>query len=161
MAGWEHESRNTKSTADKEIKRRTWAENNQIKLACRKDRRHFAHRDSRPERPSKVRKLPLHELKKVAKCAKCGQLGTGRQSAATSTSPKRLSEKGPARRFSFNRLEKKLAERNLKVVRLDDKPAAACGVGGRVNTLFVALVPCAVAGQPGVIRMIVVADDIP
>ena len=55
--------------------RRTWSENRKLKMAHRKDRRHFDDVDGRPDRQKGRRRLSIAELKKVTKCANCGEKG--------------------------------------------------------------------------------------
>ena len=59
-----------------EKRRRTWAENNALKKAQKKDRRHFETPSSRPPRPPQ-HKGPLHtaQLKAITRCARCGMKG--------------------------------------------------------------------------------------
>ena len=55
--------------------RRTGTENRKMKMAQKKDCRHFDEPESRPERPKERRRLSTAELKKVTKCANCGEKG--------------------------------------------------------------------------------------
>lgn len=57
---------------DKEKKKRTWSENKALKLARKKDRRHFdGGKDSRSHRPFNRKKLSVDELKKITRCRRC------------------------------------------------------------------------------------------
>lgn len=56
-------------------KRRSWAENKQLKAARKKDRRHFDDKESRHPRPRNHRKLSVAELKKVTRCGNCLERG--------------------------------------------------------------------------------------
>ena len=62
---------------------------------------------------------------------------------------------------SFEKLQAKLKENGLKTIKLQETPSKASGVGGAAMTLFMALAPCILGGQPGVIKLTVVEDDIP
>ena len=69
----EHEALNFAS--DWPNKKKTWLENKQLKLARRKDRRHFEDRSSRPAKPGNRRRLSIEQLKKVTRCGNCKQKG--------------------------------------------------------------------------------------
>ena len=61
---------------DKEKKKRTWSENKALKLAQKKDRRHFdGGKDSRSHRPVNRNKLSIEELKKITRCRRCDKIG--------------------------------------------------------------------------------------
>lgn len=60
---------------DKGKKKRTWSENKAMKLARRKDRRHFDLPEGRPSRPPNRRKMSVEELKKITSCRRCGKVG--------------------------------------------------------------------------------------
>ena len=62
---------------------------------------------------------------------------------------------------SYEKLEKRLNEVGLRTIKLEESPSKASGVGGDAKSLFMALSPCVLGGQPGVIKLTVVADDIP
>ena len=62
---------------------------------------------------------------------------------------------------SYEKLEKRLYEVGLRTIKLEESPSKASGVGGDAKSLFMALSPCVLGGQPGVIKLTVVADDIP
>ena len=62
---------------------------------------------------------------------------------------------------SYNKPQQKLAEVGLKTIKLKEAPAKASGVGGAAKTLFMALAPCVLGGQPGVIKLTVVDGDVP
>ena len=62
---------------------------------------------------------------------------------------------------SYRRLEKCLAERGLRPVKLSESPSPASGIGGEAKPLFCSLVPCVLGDKPGVIRMTVVSQDVP
>lgn len=62
---------------------------------------------------------------------------------------------------SFLKLQEKLREVGLKTIKLEEKPAKASGVGGTAKTLFMALAPCILGGQPGIVKLTVVEDNIP
>ena len=62
---------------------------------------------------------------------------------------------------SFEKLQAKLKENGLRTIKLQETPSKASGVGGVAKTLFMALAPCILGGQPGVIKLTVVEDDIP
>ena len=60
---------------DKE-KRRTWSENKAVKLARKKDRRHFdGGKDSGSHRPVNRKKLSIEEFKKITRCRRCDKIG--------------------------------------------------------------------------------------
>ena len=61
-----------------EKERRSWKENKKLKLAQRKDRRHFADRSSRPygaPRQKGRRSMNVEAIKKVSRCSNCGERG--------------------------------------------------------------------------------------
>ena len=61
-----------------EKEKRTWKENKKLKLAQKKDRRHFTDKGSRPYRPSGGRpRKPMNvdAIKKVSRCSNCGERG--------------------------------------------------------------------------------------
>lgn len=62
---------------------------------------------------------------------------------------------------SFERLEKKLAEKGLRTIRLGEIPSPASGVGGSAHPLFSALTPRVLGGQPGVVKLTIVKENIP
>eukprot|EP00434_Breviolum_minutum_P029882 symbB.v1.2.026423.t1/scaffold2638.1/size74318/2 len=62
---------------------------------------------------------------------------------------------------SYARLKQQLATGGLKPIQIEEKPASASGVGGKATTLFQALIPCILGGAPGVVKVTVVAEDIP
>ena len=54
-----------------EKEKKTWKENKKLKMARRKDRRHFAGKPSGDRRP----RLSTEQLKKVSRCSNCGEKG--------------------------------------------------------------------------------------
>ena len=54
-------------------RKRTWAQNKELKAARKKDRRHFD--GERSQRPEVRKKLSVDELKKITRCRNCQQLG--------------------------------------------------------------------------------------
>ena len=62
---------------------------------------------------------------------------------------------------SFRRLVDKLKAIGLQPVVLDSKPDSASGIGGQATPLFEALVPCFLGKQPGIIKLIVLQEDVP
>ena len=60
---------------------------------------------------------------------------------------------------AFEKLSQRLRGQGLRCLRLDGQPSAAHGVGGKAEPLFV--VPCRLAGVPGVIRVTVVRGGVP
>ena len=62
---------------------------------------------------------------------------------------------------AYQKLVQRLAGLGLKPVKLPGKPAEPAGVGGKAKALFSSLVPCFLAGQPGIVRMTIIQDDIP
>ena len=62
---------------------------------------------------------------------------------------------------AFDRLRKKLAEIGLQPVILSEEPPAAAGIGGKADALFVALTPCFLGQQPGIVKLTVLKQDIP
>ena len=61
-----------------EKEKRSWKENKKLKLAQRKDRRHFADRSSRPygaPRQKGRRSMNVEAIKKVSRCSNCGERG--------------------------------------------------------------------------------------
>ena len=200
------------------FKRRTWAENKQLKAARKKDRRHFEDRGSRPPRPPGKKKIPKSELVKVTRCGNCGERGHWKEdctrpyrSKASRERDERIAAGSNAFVFlgassqssefkgsfllydswtegstlnllalpsghaivdpgasqdliglkSFERLCCALRKNGLKVVKLEEKPSPASGVGGDACPLFSVLVPCVLGGKPGIIKMTVVREDIP
>lgn len=53
----------------------------------------------------------------------------------------------------FETLQEK--EVGLRTIELNEEPASACGVGGNAKAVKVVLCPCALGGQPGVVRLVV------
>ena len=62
---------------------------------------------------------------------------------------------------AFSLLKGKLATVGLKPVTLDEKPPSASGIGGNASPMFTALVPVFLGGHPGLVKMVVLADDVP
>ena len=62
---------------------------------------------------------------------------------------------------AFKKLCGRLRDQGLPCLRLSEAPPAAHGVGGQASPLFQALVPCVLAGIPGVIKVTVIREDIP
>ena len=62
---------------------------------------------------------------------------------------------------AFDRLRKKLAEIGFQPVILSEEPPAAAGIGGKADALFVALTPCFLGQQPGIVKLTVLKQDIP
>ena len=62
---------------------------------------------------------------------------------------------------AFRALESQLAKNGLKTIRLNTTPAPANGVGGSASPLFEALSPCILGGEPGVVKLTVLKEDIP
>lgn len=61
-----------------EKEKRSWKENKKLKLAQRKDRRHFADRSTRPYGASRQkgrRGMNVEAIKKVSRCSNCGERG--------------------------------------------------------------------------------------
>ena len=56
-------------------RKRSWAQNKELKAARKKDRRHFEPGGDRPPRPESKKRLSIEELKKVTRCRNCQQLG--------------------------------------------------------------------------------------
>ncbi|CAK9057683.1 unnamed protein product [Durusdinium trenchii] len=170
-------------------RRRTWKENKLLKAARKKDRRHFDDKSSRPSKPFHKRRLSTEEIKKVTFCGNCGKKGHWREDctepskdgsrASRDKNPKATDqacflELSPGETIidpgasqdlvglrSFEKLQAKLKENGLKTIKLQETPSKASGVGGAAMTLFMALAPCILGGQPGVIKLTVVEDDIP
>ena len=101
-----------------EKERRSWKDNKRLKLAQKKDRRHFSERSSRPygahgaQRPRPRRGLNVDAIKKVSRCSNCGERGhcaedckrpyTGpRQSAWSRRKEERGRQKGVPWLFRF------------------------------------------------------------
>ena len=64
-------------------------------------------------------------------------------------------------RPAFDRLTSKLRDMGLKPVILTEKPACATGIGGRAEPLFSALCPLFLGGQPGIVKLTVLKQDVP
>ena len=62
---------------------------------------------------------------------------------------------------SFNDLQKQLATIGLKTVKLDEKPPSTSGIGGSAEPLPTALSPCILGGMPGVLKLVVIEQDVP
>ena len=62
---------------------------------------------------------------------------------------------------SYQKLEERLKTLGLRPVKLHGKPQEPSGIGGKARPMFCALVPCFLAGQPGIVRMTIIQDDIP
>ena len=62
---------------------------------------------------------------------------------------------------AFKKLCGRLRDQGLRCLRLAEAPPAAHGVGGQASPLYQALVPCMLAGIPGVIKVTVIREDIP
>ena len=62
---------------------------------------------------------------------------------------------------AFRALESQLAERGLKTIRLNSTPTPASGVGGSAKPLFEALSPCILGGEPGIVKLTILDEDIP
>lgn len=62
---------------------------------------------------------------------------------------------------AFSSLQEKLASVGLKPVILDEKPPAASGIGGNASPIFTALTPVFLGGHPGLVKLVVLADDVP
>ena len=61
----------------------------------------------------------------------------------------------------YQQLTQRLREVGLQPIELDEKPPAACGVGGNATALKTALSPCILGGKPGIVRLIVIEGDVP
>ena len=234
-----------------EKEKRTWKENKKLKLARRKDRRHFSGglkkndgRERGDQRPS------VDQMKRISRCGNCGEkghwaedcvrpyrskadrlaqeasarnkvdkskkvafvfLGGGEEDSQRNTfvgvevsefngmaipdyvmeilDKHRVRTQGPGEELgksgifltipaghaiidpgagqdligapSYGRLKQQLAQGGLQPVQIEEKPASASGVGGKATTLFQALIPCILGGAPGVVKVTVVAEDIP
>ena len=62
---------------------------------------------------------------------------------------------------AFLKLKDRLKSYGLQPVVLEEKPPPAAGVGGKARPLYVALVPCALGGHPGVLKVTILSEDIP
>jgi len=62
---------------------------------------------------------------------------------------------------AFLKLKERLKTHGLQPVILDEQPPPAAGVGGKARPLYVALVPCALGGHPGVLKVTILSEDIP
>ena len=62
---------------------------------------------------------------------------------------------------AYQKLEERLKTLGLRPVKLQGKPQEPSGIGGKAKPLFCSLVPCFLAGQPGIVRMTIIQDDIP
>ncbi|CAE7224945.1 RE2 [Symbiodinium sp. CCMP2592] len=62
---------------------------------------------------------------------------------------------------AFERLNQRLRKQGLRSLRLPCAPPSAHGVGGKATPLFQALIPCILAGVPGVVRVTVIEESIP
>ena len=199
-------------------KRRSWSDNKKLKMAQKKDRRHFED-GGRADKPPHRRRLSIQELKKVTKCANCGERGHWREDCRKPFKPKAtgvgdrpgsngaapsafvflgsgssssrpsffgmasvmaLSENscfltlpgghaiidpGASQDIiglkSYERLKNQLQEVGLQTVELADEPSSATGIGGKASSVMSALCPCVLGGVPGIIKLTVVAEDVP
>ena len=62
---------------------------------------------------------------------------------------------------AFNTLKERLAIAGLAPVILDEVPPQAAGIGGSARPLFNALTPIFLGGKPGIVKLTVLADEIP
>ena len=62
---------------------------------------------------------------------------------------------------AFLKLKERLRQQGLCPVVLSERPPPAAGVGGKAEPLYVALVPCALGGYPGVLKVTILSEDIP
>ena len=72
-----------------EKRRRTWAENKNLKNARKKDRRHFDDVSSRPSKPANLKgRMPIAQLKAITRCSNCGVKGHWREDCTAPYKPK-------------------------------------------------------------------------
>ena len=62
---------------------------------------------------------------------------------------------------AFDKLSHRLRAQGLRALRLEAQPPSAHGVGGKATPMFQALIPCILAGIPGVVRVTVIKENIP
>ncbi|CAE7436187.1 RE1 [Symbiodinium necroappetens] len=62
---------------------------------------------------------------------------------------------------AFDRLSERLREQGLRSLKLSASPPTAHGVGGKATPLFQALIPCILAGVPGVVQVTLIKESIP
>jgi len=62
---------------------------------------------------------------------------------------------------AFEKLSAELQKCGLQPVILKEPPPAASGIGGSAKPLFVALTPCFLGGFPGIVRLVVINEDVP
>ena len=234
-----------------EKERRTWKENKKLKLARRKDRRHFSGGPRKADGRERGDSKPsVDQMKRISRCGNCGEKGhwaedcvrpyrskadrPAQEGAAKNKAEKNKevafvflggSEEDPQHNTfvgvevsefngmaipdyvmeildrhrvkttdpekgvsgtgtfltipaghaiidpgagqdligapSYARLKQQLALGGLQPVQIEERPASASGVGGKATTLFQALIPCILGGAPGVVKVTVVAEDIP
>ena len=233
-----------------EKEKRTWKENKKLKLARRKDRRHFSGGYKKGEgRDRGGPNISVDQMKRISRCSNCGDKGHWAEDCVKPYRSKadRLAQEGAAKNKgdkskkvafvflgaeeehkhntfvgvavsefngmaipgyvmeilrrhqegdlgenkspglgssfltipaghaiidpgagqdligapSYARLKQQLATGGLKPIQIEEKPASASGVGGKATTLFQALIPCILGGAPGVVKVTVVAEDIP
>ena len=195
-------------------KRRSWSENKKLKMAQRKDRRHFEE-GGRLDKPPHRRKLSIQELKRVTKCANCGERGHWREDCRKAFKPKgaggsggvsapnafvflgnssqssspsffgvatitalaenpcflmlpgghAIVDPGASQDLiglkSYERLKQQLGKVGLQTIELSEEPCSASGIGGKASSVLTALCPCVLGGVPGIIKLTVVAEDVP
>ena len=62
---------------------------------------------------------------------------------------------------AFDALTERLAKTGLRPVILQEEPPSAAGIGGSATPLFVALSPIFLGGKPGVVKLVVLSEDVP
>ena len=62
---------------------------------------------------------------------------------------------------AFLALQQRLAQFGLKSVILDEDPPSAAGIGGSAKPLYNALAPVFLGGVPGVVKLTVLAEEVP
>ena len=83
-------------------KRRSWAENKQLKAARKKDRRHFDDKEGRHSRPFNHRKLSVAELKKITRCGNCLEKGHWHEECKNPYKPRSSKTDGEKPKSHYN-----------------------------------------------------------
>ena len=62
---------------------------------------------------------------------------------------------------AYKRLQEKLAESGLRTVEFQEDGPSPIGIGGKATPVCSALVPCMLGGTPGIVKVLVVEEDVP
>ncbi|CAJ1456378.1 unnamed protein product [Effrenium voratum] len=62
---------------------------------------------------------------------------------------------------AYKRLQEKLAESGLRTVEFQEDGPSPIGIGGKATPVCSALIPCMLGGTPGIVKVLVVEEDVP